>query len=148
MFVIFLKKSCYLRGMKNILFIIGLLMGIMLFTPEKGMSGNDSHSSITQDEAIMKEMTAANMQHHFEVLSNELKDSSFLAPRRVLQTIHNISEIRVFKSVEKLLQHMRLKGEDQLYKVSRNTSIIQTINLSTLLCRMGHHVFALRKLII
>lgn len=134
--------------MKKILFIVGLLMGIVLFAPEEGMSSDDSHLSVTQDEAIMKEMTAANMQHHFEVLSNELKDITFLAPRRVLQTTNNISEIRVFKSVEKFLQHMRLKGENQLQKVSQNTSIIQTINLSTLLCRMGHHVFALRKLII
>lgn len=134
--------------MKKILFILGLLISIALFTPEDGISSNDNLLSQTQDEAVMKEKTAADMQHNFEVLSNELKDSSFLTPRRILQTTSNISEIRVLKNVEKLLQYMRLKGENQLHKVSQNASVYQSINLSTLLCRMGQHVFVLRKLII
>lgn len=134
--------------MKKILFILGLLIGIALFAPEQGKSSDATLLSAIQDEPVMKEKTAADMRHHFEVLSNELKDSSFLAPRRVYQTNSNVSEIRVFKNVEKFLQYMRLKGENQLLKVSQSTSISQTIHLSTLLCRMGQHIFVLRKLII
>lgn len=134
--------------MKKVLFILGLLIGIALFAPEEGSSSSGCLASTTQDEVVMKEKTAADMQHNFEVLSNELKTSSFLTPRRVLQTSGNTSEVRVLKNVEKLIQFMRLKGENQLHKVSQNVSVSQTINLSSLLCRMGQHVFVLRKLII
>ena len=104
--------------MKNFLFILGLLISFMLFAPEEGTKSMDEVMSATK-EAVMKEKNTADAQRRFEVLSNE-----------------------------KSLQDMRLRGVNQLHRVSQHISTYQIINLSTLLCRMGEHVFALRKLII
>ena len=41
-----------------------------------------------------------------------------------------------------------MKEKNTADRVSQHISTYQIINLSTLLCRMGEHVFALRKLII
>ena len=119
--------------MKNFLFILGLLISFMLFAPEEGTKSMDD---------------TADAQRRFEVLSNELKSSNCLTPRRISQTTNNTIEIRIWKNMEKSLQDMRLRGVNQLHRVSQHISTYQIINLSTLLCRMGEHVFALRKLII
>ena len=129
--------------MKNFLFILGLLISFMLFAPEEGTKSMDEVMSATK-EAVMKEKNTADAQRRFEVLSNELKSSNCL----ISQTTNNTIEIRIWKNMEKSLQDMRLRGVNQLHRVSQHISTYQIINLSTLLCRMGEHVFALRKLII
>ncbi len=133
--------------MKNFLFILGLLISFMLFAPEEGTKSMDEVMSATK-EAVMKEKNTADAQRRFEVLSNELKSSNCLTPRRISQTANNTIEIRIWKNMEKSLQDMRLRGVNQLHRVSQHISTYQIINLSTLLCRMGEHVFALRTLII
>ena len=129
--------------MKNFLFILGLLISFMLFAPEEGTKSMDEVMSATK-EAVMKEKNTADAQRRFEVL----KSSNCLTPRRISQTANNTIEIRIWKNMEKSLQDMRLRGVNQLHRVSQHISTYQIINLSTLLCRMGEHVFALRKLII
>ena len=119
----------------------------LLFAPEEGTKSMDEVMSATK-EAVMKEKNTADVQRRFEVLSNELKSSNCLTPRRISQTTNNTIEIRIWKNMEKSLQDMRLRGVNQLHRVSQHISTYQIINLSTLLCRMGEHVFALRKLII
>ena len=52
------------------------------------------------------------------------------------------------KIEEKAIQYFRLKEINLLRKVSEEVTICQTINFSTLLCRMGYHVYGLRKIII
>ena len=52
------------------------------------------------------------------------------------------------KKAEKAIQYFRLKEINLLRKVSEEVTICQTINFSTLLCRMGYHVYGLRKIII
>lgn len=133
--------------MKNFLFIIGLLISFMLFAPEERVKSNDELISANK-EAVMKEKNAADAQRRFEVLSNELKSSNCLTPRRVFQTTSNTINVRIFKNMEKLLQDLRLRGENLSQRVSQHISNYQIVNLSTLLCRMGQHVFTLRKLII
>ena len=128
--------------MKNFLFILGLLISFMLFAPEEGTKSMDEVMSATK-EAVMKEKNTADAQRRFEVLSNELKSSNCLTPRRISQTANNTIEIRIWKNMEKSLQDMRLRGVNQLHRVSQHISTYQIINLSTLLCRMGEHVFAL-----
>ena len=128
--------------MKNFLFILGLLISFMLFAPEEGTKSMDEVMSATK-EAVMKEKNTADAQRRFE-----LKSSNCLTPRRISQTTNNTIEIRIWKNMEKSLQDMRLRGVNQLHRVSQHISTYQIINLSTLLCRMGEHVFALRKLII
>ncbi len=122
--------------MKNFLFILGLLISFMLFAPEEGTKSMDEVMSATK-EAVMKEKNTADAQRRFEVLSNELKSSNCLTPRRISQTTNNTIEIRIWKNMEKSLQDMRLRGVNQLHRVSQHISTYQIINLSTLLCRMG-----------
>nr|WP_129735575.1 hypothetical protein [Parabacteroides goldsteinii] len=132
--------------MKNILFILTLLFGILLFSPQEETESNDIVMS--NKEAVMKEKSSADMQYFLTVLSTDLKGSNGLTARRTVQSTNNTFNLRIQKMAERVLQDMRLKEIDALRKVSQNVSECQTINLSTLLCRMAQHVFVLRKLII
>lgn len=132
--------------MKNFLFILTLLFGILLFAPED-VASNDV-VNIPEKETVMKEKKTSDMQHQLEILSNDLKSSNCLTPRRIVQPTTNTFNLRIQKGAEKVLQVIRLKEANLLGKVSENVTICQTINLSTLLSRMGYHVYALRKIII
>ena len=88
------------------------------------------------------------MQYFLTVLSTDLKGSNGLTARRTVQSTNNTFNLRIQKIAERVLQDIRLKEMNALRKVSQNVSECQTINLSTLLCRMAQHVFVLRKLII
>ncbi|WP_293715722.1 hypothetical protein [uncultured Parabacteroides sp.] len=132
--------------MKNILFILTLLFGILLFSPQEETESNDI--IVSKNEAIMKEKNSADMQYFLTVLSTDLKGSNGLTARRTVQSTNNTFNLRIQKIAERVLQDIRLKEMNALRKVSQNVSECQTINLSTLLCRMAQHVFVLRKLII
>lgn len=88
------------------------------------------------------------MQYFLTVLSTDLKGSNGLTARRTVQSTNNTLNLRTLKIAEKVLQDIRLKEMNTLRKISLDVSECQTINLSTLLCRMAQHVFVLRKLII
>lgn len=132
--------------MKKILFILTLLFGILLFAPDQGIKSDDV--LMPEEEVVMKEKGASDMEHQLEILSKDLKGSNCLTPRRVAQSSPNTFNLRVFKNAEKFLQVIRLKEANLLRKVSEDVSNYQTINRSTLLSRMGYHVYALRKIII
>ena len=132
--------------MKNILFILTLLFGILLFSPQEEIESNDIVMS--NKEAVMKEKSSADMQYFLTVLSTDLKGSNGLTARRTVQSTNNTFHLRTLKIAEKVLQDIRLKEMNAQRKVLENVSECQTINLSTLLCRMAQHVFVLRKLII
>lgn len=120
---------------------------MLLFVPEEETKSNELCMATSQ-EAVMKEKSSSDVQHRLEVLSNELKGSNCLTPRRNIQTTGFSFELRVLKNIEKAFWDKRLKEVNQLCKVSEDVSISQTINLSTLLCRMGYHVYSLRKILI
>ena len=132
--------------MKQILFIIGLFVSALLFVPEDEAKSLERALLVSQ-ETVMEECESTESQRYFEVLSNHLNSSNILAPRRVTSN-KSIFSSRFGKILEKHLHGMRLKGENQLHKVFAHSSIDQTVYLSSLICRMGEHVFALRKLII
>lgn len=132
--------------MKNFLFILTLLFGILLFSPQEEIESNDT--VMPNKEASMKEKGSADMQYFLTVLSTDLKGSNGLTARRTIQSTNNAFNLRTLKMAEKSLQDIRLKETNVLRKISLNVSECQTINLSTLLCRMAQHVFVLRKLII
>ena len=132
--------------MKNFLFILTLLFGILLFSPQEEIESNDIVMS--NKEAVMKEKSSADMQYFLTVLSTDLKGSNGLTARRTVQSTNNTFHLRTLKIAEKVLQDIRLKEMNAQRKVLENVSECQTINLSTLLCRTAQHVFALRKLII
>ncbi|KKB45707.1 MULTISPECIES: hypothetical protein [Parabacteroides] len=132
--------------MKNFLFILTLLFGILLFSPQEEIESNDT--VVSNKEAVMKEKGSADMQYFLTVLSTDLKGSNGLTARRTIQSTNNAFNLRTLKMAEKILQDIRLKEMNALRKISLDVSECQTINLSTLLCRMAQHVFVLRKLII
>ena len=132
--------------MKNFLFILTLLFGFLLFSPQEEIESNDI--AVSQKEAVMKEKSSADVQYYLTVLSTDLKESKGLTARRTVQLTNNTFHLRTLKIAEKVLQDIRLKEMNAQRKVLENVSECQTINLSTLLCRTAQHVFALRKLII
>lgn len=134
--------------MKNFLFILTLLFGMLLFVPEEVQNSVDMPDLSVQSEAVMKEKGAADMQQNLEILSNDLKGSNCLTPRRTVQATTNTLNIRLLKIEKKAIEYFRLKEINLLRKVSEEVTLCQSINLSTLLCRMGYHVYGLRKIII
>ena len=97
--------------MKNFLFILGLLISFMLFAPEEGTKSMDEVMSATK-EAVMKEKNTADAQRRFEVLSNELKSSNCLTPRRISQTTNNTIESQGHKFDPLTVQIRRLEMYD------------------------------------
>lgn len=132
--------------MKNFLFILTLLFGILLFSSQEEIESNNT--VVSNKEAVMKEKGSADMQYFLTVLSTDLKGSNGLTARRTIQSTNNAFNLRTLKMAEKILQDIRLKEMNALRKISLDVLECQTINLSTLLCRMAQHVFVLRKLII
>lgn len=144
----FTQEFIYLCSMKNFLFILTLLFGMLLFVPEEVQNNDTTPGFEAQKEAVMKEKGVADMQHNLEILSSDLKGSNCLTPRRTAQSPGNTLNIRLLKIEERAIQYFRLKEINLLRKVSEGVTICQTINFSTLLCRMGYHVYGLRKSII
>lgn len=132
--------------MKNFLYILTLLLGILLFSSQEEVESSDNVVSAT--EAVMQEKSSADVQYYLAVLSTDLKESKGLTARRTVQLTNNTFHLRSLKLAEKVLQDIRLKEMNAQRKVLENVSQCQTINLSTLFCRMAQHVFVLRKLII
>lgn len=123
-----------------------LLLGALLFSPQEEIESNEM--AVSQKEAVMKEKGSADIQYYLNVLSSDLKGSNGLTSRRTVQSTNYTFNVRTLKVAERMLQDIRLKEANALRKVSENVSECQTINLSTLFCRMAQHVFVLRKLII
>jgi hypothetical protein len=134
--------------MKKLFFIIALLTIVLQFTPNKE-ENEQSTGRLTESESVMKEENAAtDVQHRLEVITNDIKNSNCLVPRRNVQTYQFIPRINVFKNTVRIFQDIRLKGAEQLQKVSEYLSGQQTINYSILRSVKGYHVYALRKIII
>ncbi|MDL2264843.1 hypothetical protein LJC57_04255 [Parabacteroides sp. OttesenSCG-928-G07] len=134
--------------MKKLFFIIALLTIALQFTPNKETDKQNITRS-TESESVMKEEnTATDVQHHLEVITNDIKNSNCLVPRRNVQTYQFIPRINVFKNTVRIFQDIRLKGAEKLQKVSEYLSGQQTINYSILRSVKGYHVYALRKIII
>ena len=134
--------------MKVFLHIIILLLGVFFFTAEESQDDTAVLLSQAQKEMVTVEEGTTDMQHHLDILSNELKDTNCLVPRRSIQTSSSTLNIRLFKFEKKILQISYLKKTNLLRKVSEEVTTFQTIKFSTLLCRMGYHIYGLRKIII
>ncbi len=144
----FTQEFIYLCNMKDFLIILTLLFGILLFVP-KDVQNNDTMPDLqAKKEMVMLEKGAADLQHNLEILSCDLKSCNCLTPRRTTQNISNTLNIRLLKIEKRTIRYFRFKEINILRKVSEEVTTYQTINFSTLLCRMGYHVYGLRKIII
>lgn len=133
--------------MKHILFITGILFTILLYIPQEEVSISNTVTS--ESGTVTKEKNTKDMQHRLEKISKDLKNSKALTSRRNVQTTNYTSHLsRIQRNAVRILQDIRLKGDDKLQKVSEYVSYCQTLNYSSLLCRMGYHVYALRKIVI
>lgn len=132
--------------MKQFLYIIGFLVAILLLSPseKKGIV-----PAFTQEkETVMEETEQANREQHLAILKDDMKNSNLLSPRRTFQNVSYSFNLRTQSQIVKTIQYLRLKGYDLIAKLLENESITHHINYSTLLCRNGYHVLALRKLLI
>lgn len=121
------------------------VVGIICALPEKEAKADHQ---LTTREAIMKEKYASDMEHNLEVISSDLKGSNLNILHRNIQLANQSFPIRSHQSVERAIRLFRLKTQEQIHKVNEQLTICQTINLSTLHCRWGSQIYALRKLII
>ena len=58
----------------------------------------DEVMSATKEAVNERKKQRTDAQRRFEVLSNELKSSNCLTPRRISQTANNTIEIRIWKN--------------------------------------------------
>lgn len=133
--------------MKQIVFIVGILLAALLLSPSKRTISE--HIAMTGHETTLCEKTTdSDMKERLEKISKDLRGSNFLTPRRPVQSTYNQPSARILKTATRLLYDVRLRGADQLQRISEYNSLCQTINYSALLTRTGYHVLALRKLLI
>ncbi|MDR0749231.1 MAG: hypothetical protein LBF62_06640 [Tannerellaceae bacterium] len=131
------------------LIITGLFIAFLFFHTLDEEWANDSAALNKREAVVLEKNAAKDMQHRFEIISNDLRNSNFRTPRRSVQNT-NISpdNNRVIQNLIRILQGFQLKGREQLRKVSEYVAECQTLNLASLLSRRGYHVYALRKIII
>ncbi|MDL2208816.1 hypothetical protein LJB97_04255 [Parabacteroides sp. OttesenSCG-928-O15] len=126
---------------------MGILLTLLMFsTPEEIIEGE---SRMAMSESYIEEKSdAADLQHRFEMISQDMKNSNCLTPRRPIQSTFHIPNVRVIKTATRILHEARIKGAEQIQKISEYRSLCQTTLNSSLFCRWGSHVFSLRKIVI
>ena len=133
--------------MKQFLYVIGFLLLFFLFNSNR--EGARLHVEIPQEEdVVMVETGKADMEQCLKALSDEMKHSNLLTPRRAFVPLSCHLASRAHSQIGKNIQFWRLKEHELITKLLENEAIQHRVNYSTLLCRNGYHVFALRKLLI
>ncbi|MDR1203438.1 MAG: hypothetical protein LBL58_17655 [Tannerellaceae bacterium] len=135
--------------MKNILFVTGIFITFLFFhTPDEELA--DDTFALNKCEAVVLEKNATkDIQHRFEIISNDLKNSNCRTPRRNVQKTNLLpNNNKVLKNIIRILQDFQLKEKELLQKVSEYVAKRQTLYLASLLSRRGYHVYALRKITI
>lgn len=133
--------------MKKIIFIIGLLSAIMLFTSQEKEKQNDI--ALFEHTETMQEINiTTDIQYRISQLSDALRKSTLLTPHRQIQPTSHYINTRLTRNISRVSQNIRLKEAEQFFKVSAYISKQQTINYSALLSGMGYHIYTLRKIII
>ncbi len=122
-------------------------MAMLFFSPsEEEASGFPA--SLLEKEATMKETGKALQEQYLTILTENIKNSNLLTPRRAISLLTFSINLRSQSHIGKAIQQLRLRGHDLMEKLSEEKSITHHINYSTLLCRNGYHILALRKLLI
>ncbi|MCD8043352.1 MAG: hypothetical protein LUH10_09840 [Tannerellaceae bacterium] len=132
--------------MKKILVILTFFCSFLLLGSAEE-SGSNEFTVPGGKEDVLKENTSTTQQS-IEILSKDLRSGNFLTPRRNVQVFNTSSHARVAQQINKLLRVLRVKGEDRLCRILEFNTYCQTVKLSSLLCRRGYHIYALRKIVI
>ncbi|WP_158712856.1 hypothetical protein [Parabacteroides pacaensis] len=133
--------------MNKILHIIGLFCLIFLMSPENGFSQMAPASLPTEQGEVIPNDPAEQQREMQFVLSNDFKSCTCLTPR-IIQLNCNTCFQRFSKNLFKQLNLFRVKEYNSQHKIWEFVSSLQNINYSSLLTRVGYHVYALRKIII
>lgn len=133
--------------MKKLLFISGLFLALLFCIPPDGICETEELST-EQEASIKGEDAGKDMQERFEQISKDLRNSNCLTPRRHIPSTYAIPAFRAIKNAVRIIQDIRIKEVGQLLKVSEQEVYRQTTYYSSLLCRTGYHIYALRKIII
>lgn len=129
--------------------ILGLLCAICLLNPGYGYgSGDTAHAARQTEDCTLQNNSPESQQKQlmFE-LSDGLKKSACVAPRGFQLPVSSPTE-RTCRNITRFIRIAQLKEDNNLHKTSETVSVFQTINHSSLLCRSGYHIYALRKIII
>lgn len=126
-----------------------MLFVYLFFTAPVEETTNNSFTTVEQEAAVVHEKDVAkDIQHQFEIISNDFKNRNCLTPRRNIQTTSAIPNPAKLLNTARSFQAFRLKEKEQLQKVNEFVTECQTLNYSSLLACRGYHVYALRKIII
>lgn len=129
--------------MKGMFFFLISILSIFFL---QGCEVAENITAPDSDEARLEEKIF-DLPQRLEELSSEFKSRTCLLPRRTVQLVNLSVHIREQK-VEKAFLQCRIKSENQHHKISELNSDCQILKLSSLLCRKGYFVYALRKLLI
>lgn len=133
--------------MKRAFYLIGLLLGLLLFAPEEGRQ-EQGNQQVTTEESYTQETATSDMECKLEVLSEELQHSQGLLARRSFQANGQSLTLRHIKTLEKILHETAIQQANQLHRLSQHRNLTYINHLSSLACREGQHLFALRKLLL
>ena len=140
-------RKAYICRMKRIFYLIGLLLGMFFFAPEENHQ-EQGDQQIAFQETGMQETATSDLEHKIEVLSEALQHSQGLLARRNFQANGQNLTLRHLKTVEKVLHETALHQANQLHRLSQHRNLTYINHLSSLACREGQHLFALRKLLL
>lgn len=133
--------------MKKVLSILGLLCAICLLNPGNGSDSMAYASEQTESCTLQNNPLDSQQKQLMFELSDGLKKSACIAPRGFQIPSSSPTE-RSYRSILRFVRIAQLKEDNNLHKTSETVSVFQTINYSSLLCRSGYHIYALRKIII
>ena len=133
--------------MKRAFYLIGLLLGLLLFAPEDSHQ-EQGNQQVTSQETCMQETATSDMERKIEVLSEALQHSQGLLARRSFQANGQSLTLRHMKTIEKVLHETALQLANLLHRLSQHRNLTYINHLSSLACREGQHLFALRKLLL
>lgn len=133
--------------MKRTFYILSLLLGVVLFMPNEIQQESSCVFNLVGGDSVWEEVQS-DWEHQIEIISKDLQDSNCLALRRSSQTTSPTNNLRLFRTELKAHQFFCIKKTNLLRKVLEEVNTYQSINYSSLLCRMGYHVYGLRKILI
>ncbi len=134
--------------MKQFVFLIGFLFSTIFFLADRENIGEDMTMYLHEEQTVLERDGINDIESCLAVLSEDLKNSNLLAPRRVIQTVTYNFNLRSQNQIVKIKQLLRLKEYNSITRLLEEISISHHINLSALLSLNGYHIYALRKLLI
>lgn len=141
------QETSYICRMKNLLYIIGFIAATFSFCWDRGETASFPASE-PGSGTVMEETSQKNREQYLVILSEDLKNGSLDAPRRIAQSSPTHFSLRTATQSDRQIQYFKSKGCGVLAKLSEGKAIAHYTNYTAIWRDKGLHVFALRKLLI